>query len=120
MREFSKIIIMIIAVFVIINSFAQLTNLNRIFADSRQDCCDMGQCYTDECTAWAGMWAGVPHPTKPNVWFDCINYSDLTCYDCLDYEVSNCLCNQLHLNHWCLDTDNSPYYGQQVVCPAQK
>lgn len=101
---FFALFISIISVFA---GFTELTNSNKILKLSDRPCCVNGQCNSLPCSTLTNIEV-LPWPS-------CMTLS-LTCKDCLDFYVSECLCPHQSITY-CTNSDGSPYYGQLVECP---
>ena len=100
---------LIFSTIVILLGFYQLNNERDIFAQSKQHCCNRGQCQDANCTAQSSIDAGST----------CKAYL-LTCKDCIDLEYSGCLDNcSSDKNIWC-NNNGVNYYGTIVLCLDQK
>jgi hypothetical protein len=117
MKELVKLILICIAIITVLFSFNQLDNNNRIFADSRAHCCNNNLCNAENCSSPSSCIAGW-WDSKLG-WQDCTEYTNIDCGDCIDWEVSNCVCYGPSNNVYCMNGDER-YYGTQVACPAQK
>jgi hypothetical protein len=115
MNKYIKIFLYMFFISTIIFGLDELSFKNIVFSKTLFYCCGNGQCNDMKCTGDASEKLDDP-PHTPE---DCRNYN-FTCKDCIDYEISNCICNQNQLNIRCINEDNSYYYGTTVPCPTVK
>lgn len=112
MNKFFKILVVLTILGLVLGLNAISTSHN-VFNDVDAVCCDNGLCnyqfprQTTKCTSTSTM------STK-----SLCEEITLTCKDCVDLTISNCLCYQG--SNTCLKTDGTIYYGVVIPCDITK
>jgi hypothetical protein len=115
MNEKLKIFIYVFIFGTLIYGLDELSFKDNVFAETMAVCCDRGLCHDNNCTLGSSMHISPDPINQPE---ECYEYM-FTCKECIDYEVSHCVC-QTYTNVWCNKPDQTRYYGTQVPCLAQK
>jgi hypothetical protein len=108
MKTLRSVGLLLVALAMVGFGMGQLSNGNEVFAASLTAYCNTGSC------------EGLPCTTPSNArllpeW--CDSGMTISCAYCVDYTISNCLCNGG--SDWCWDGDDK-YYGAYRSCPPAR
>jgi hypothetical protein len=87
---------------------------NNVFIDTETYCCENGLCENPNPSASPKCNS----PSSAIVYLDKCQEITVTCEQCVDYTVNNCLCNGGG-SHFCIKSDGSFYYGRDIDCPGR-
>jgi hypothetical protein len=108
MKTLRSVGLLLVALAMVGFGMGQLSSGNEVFAASLQVWCNTGQCEDFSCTTDSNA------RLLPD-W--CTGGLTVSCRDCIDYTISNCLCDGG--SDWCWDGDEK-YYGTPRMCPPAR
>ena len=111
-----KILFVLLTIIVMAISLSAVSYKSDIFTQPESWCCNTGKCEnTDpEKTARCSSYSAIDLLPEP----PCTNQLGGTCKDCVDLTISGCVC--LEGSSFCMNDDETYYYGKYVNCEFDK